>query len=175
MALKRESTQVQDLCLACGFCCNGVIFANVKLQPGDDAARLRSLGLPLRPGANGGFRFPQPCASHDGCRCGIYPDRPVYCREFDCLLLRSVKTGELDPLRALRVIQRAKRQVARVRKLLVSLGETNQQRPLHARFRSVSRRVETVPPGAGEAELYGQLTLAIHELNLLLSERFYSA
>jgi hypothetical protein len=32
-----------QLCLTCGLCCNGVIFANVGLRPGDDAARPQPL------------------------------------------------------------------------------------------------------------------------------------
>src|SRR5438132_2396309 len=35
----------EDLCLECGLCCNGVIFADVRLQPGDDPKRLKALGL----------------------------------------------------------------------------------------------------------------------------------
>ncbi len=28
----------EDICLACGLCCNGVIFAHVKLQPSEGEA-----------------------------------------------------------------------------------------------------------------------------------------
>src|ERR1041384_8180337 len=48
-------SQSNDLCLECGLCCNGVIFADVQLEPADDAARLQSLGLSLsRPRAGQG-------------------------------------------------------------------------------------------------------------------------
>ena len=175
MATRRKDPDAQELCAACGFCCNGVIFANVKLQPGDNAARLLKLGLPLKRAAAGAaMRFSQPCAAHAGCRCNVYRDRPAYCRQFDCLLLESVKAGSVDSHSALRVIRQAQRQVAEVRKLLVELGETQDQKPLRARFRQVCRRLEGSPCGTEEARVFGRLTLAIHNLNLLLGERFYS-
>jgi hypothetical protein len=156
-----------------------VIFANVKLQPGDDASRLRELGLPLKQttataAAGSAMRFTQPCAAHDGCRCSIYPNRPTYCRQFDCLLLQSVKAGSLDPHAALRVIRQAKRQVAEIRQLLLEVGDAQEQKPLRARFREVCRRLEGSACRAGEAEVFGRLSLAMHNLNLLLAERFYS-
>jgi len=177
MATKRQDPGPQDLCAACGFCCNGVIFANVKLQPGDDASRLRKLGLPLKQttaAAGSAVRFAQPCAAHDGCRCSIYPNRPTYCRQFDCLLLQSVKAGSLDPKAALRVIRQAKKQVMEIRQLLVELGDAQEQKPLRTRFREVCRRLEGAACGTGEAQVLGRLSLAVHDLNLLLAERFYS-
>jgi hypothetical protein len=156
-----------------------VIFANVKLQPEDDASRLRELGLALKQTtatatAGSAVRFTQPCAAHDGCRCSIYPNRPTYCRQFDCLLLQSVKAGSVDPHAALRVINRAKKQVTEIRQLLLELGDSQEQKPLRTRFREVCRRLEGSACGAGEAQVFGRLSLAIHNLNLLLAEKFYS-
>jgi len=176
MATKQKNLPgPQDLCAACGFCCNEVIFANVKLQQGDDASRLRQLGLPLKQSTGGSsIRFSQPCVAHEGCRCRIYPDRPVYCRGFDCLLLQSVKTGGVDAADALRIIRQAQKLVTEVRKLLIELGDTEERKPLRARFRDVCRRLEGASCGTEEAMVFGRLTLAIHDLNLLLAERFYS-
>src|ERR1700761_4281735 len=92
-----------SLCLECGLCCNGVIFADVQLQPGDDAAKLRSLGLAFASNQ----KFKQPCTAFGGCRCNIYSDRPQYCREFECLLLKSVKAGRTETSTALRIIRTA--------------------------------------------------------------------
>src|ERR1041385_5603363 len=89
-----------SLCLECGLCCNGVIFADVRLQPGDNAPRLQSLGLKFLPNRQSQIanrKFSQPCAAFAGCKCTIYSERPTYCRKFECLLLKSVKTGETKP------------------------------------------------------------------------------
>ena len=42
-----DNLTATQLCLACGLCCNGALFKDVKLQSGDDPEQLASLGLPL--------------------------------------------------------------------------------------------------------------------------------
>lgn len=179
---KTKESPAENLCLACGLCCNGVIFADVKLQAGDDLERLRSLGLPLQgpggaenraPPAAIQFKFRQPCAAHDGCRCGIYSDRPLYCRRFECLLLKSVIAGKTPQTDALRLISKARQAADTVRYLLSELGDSEETLALAARFRRTRRRLERGGLDEATAELYGKLTLAVHELNLLISQAFY--
>jgi Fe-S-cluster containining protein len=207
-----DSFASNPLCLECGLCCNGVIFADARLQPGDNAERLQSLGLTvvsagetgsraatnnrtpaatgpslLRrecPGADGGpkpggasvsgnRRFAQPCPALDGCRCRIYAERPKYCREFECLLLKRVKSGGLESAGALRVIREARRRADKVERLLRVLGDTDRRSALSVRFRRTSRRLEAGSLDDETAEVFSQLTLAVHDLNLILSEAFY--
>src|SRR5262245_58713156 len=123
------------LCLECGLCCNGVIFADVRLQPGDDAQRLRSLGLPVRASAAAKVqKFPQPCALLEGCKCRGYGERRKYCREFECVLLKSVKAGRMKKTAAREIIATARRRADKVRSLLAELGDTNAHLALAARF-----------------------------------------
>jgi len=158
------------LCLECGFCCNGVIFADVKLQPGEDAARLRSLGLPLS-----GRRFRPPCAAWKDCRCQIYDERPGYCRAFDCLLLKSLQAGRVEYSEALRIVSSTKRNVQRVLRLLRELGDADEPADLRTRFLRVSRWVEMGAPTKAQAALFSDLTLAFHELDQTLRRSFYDA
>jgi hypothetical protein len=174
--LKNSSEAViGKLCPACGLCCNGVIFANVELRPGDDAARLRSLGLPVCTPSSA-LRRPhlaQPCAAFDGCLCRVYADRPQYCREFECVLLKSVKAGCTESASALRIIRTTRERADKVRCLLCALGDTDEQLPLSARFRRTGKRLKEQDLDEETADLYGQLTLAVHDLNLLLGGAFY--
>jgi Fe-S-cluster containining protein len=166
---------VAELCPNCGLCCNGVIFANVGLQPGDNAARLRSLGLPVST-PHSALRPPhlaQPCAAFDGCRCRVYADRPQYCRAFECVLLKSVTAGHTKTAAALRIIRTARERANKVLRLLRALGDTDEHLPLSARFRRTSKRLKDSNLTEDTADLYGQLTLAMHDLNLLLSDAFY--
>jgi uncharacterized protein len=163
------------LCPACGLCCNGVIFANVGLQRGEDAARLRSLGLPVCT-SHSALRPPhlaQPCAAFDGCQCRVYADRPQYCREFECVLLKSVKAGHTEPAAALRIIRTARERADKVHHLLTALGDPDEQLPLSARFRHTGKRLQQRDLDEATAEMYAQLTLAVHDLNLLLRDAFY--
>jgi uncharacterized protein len=172
---KSDASVIDQLCLTCGLCCNGVIFANLALQPSDNAARLRSLGLPVC-NSHSVLRPPhltQPCAAFDGCRCRVYADRPKYCRQFECVLFKSVKAGHTEPAAALRIIRTARERADKVYRLLRALGDTDEQLPLTARFRRTSKRVGEHELDEETADTYGQLTLAVHDLNLLLGDAFY--
>ena len=171
------SRDASRLCLECGLCCNGVIFARGELQPEDDARRLESLGLTLLPnrkGAASNRKFKQPCSALDGCRCRIYAERPKYCREFECRLLMNVHSGKTGTDAAMGIIRTARQRVGKVRGLLQQLGDTDESMALGARFGRMKRRMEADSLDARGADLFGQLTLAVHDLNLLLSGEFYS-
>jgi Fe-S-cluster containining protein len=166
-------------------CCNGVIFADVKLFPDEEIEPLLSSGIPVSRGCskrkqsgaepNEAWRFLQPCAGFDGCRCRIYAKRPTYCRQFECLLFRNVLQGTATQTEALRIIRNARRRVDKVKSLLHALGDKDETIALARRFRRLSRRLERSELDEKAARLYGELTLAFHDLSLLLSEAFYPA
>jgi len=184
---KHNGSESADICLACGLCCNGVIFADVKLLPEDDVPKLLELDMPLLKARSKRdnscsassktvkWRFLQPCAAYDGCRCKIYSARPRYCREFDCLLLKSVKEGTATRGQALRVIRAARCQADLVKKLLGLLGDTQENASLADRFRRLSKRLTQAELDTAQADLFSQLSLAFHDLNLLLNDAFYPA
>ncbi len=166
----------EKLCLACGLCCDGTIFADVKLQARDSATRLRWLGVPVLAASTKGCGpgFTQPCPALNGGGCKIYAERPQYCRQFDCLLLKDVKAGETTPARALKLIQKARGQADEARHLMQGLGDQQDCLPLGLRFRRLSQELEKHPPDSKNAATYGQLTLVMHDLTLQLSEHFYT-
>jgi uncharacterized protein len=163
-----------SLCLECGLCCNGVIFADVQLRPGDDAARLRALGLAFAKQSKAGVeKFKQSCAAFGGCKCTIYAERPGYCREFECLLLKSVNAGEVKIDEARRIVRSALKLAETVKKLLRQLGETDESLALNKRVQRITRQIERSPYDKDAAHTFGELTLAVHKLNMLLAQRFY--
>jgi Fe-S-cluster containining protein len=164
------------ICLECGLCCNGVIFARGELQSGDNAERLAALGLLLAPQKQaraGNRKFHQPCAAFENGCCGIYSERPEYCRAFECALLKKVSTKKMENSTALRVIRTTRRRVDKVKRLLRKLGDADEHVALSVRVRRMTRRMESSFSENGSAELFGELTLASHALNVLLSEEFY--
>jgi hypothetical protein len=176
--MNASDSVAQQLCLACGLCCNGVLFKDVELQPGDDAGRLALLGLPVRnPQSairNPHSKFPQPCAALcEDNSCRIYADRPARCRQFECALFKSVAAGETPVAAALRTIRLARRRAERVRTLLRALGDTGEQVALSLRVKRIRRRIESTPQDHATSETYANLTLAVQDLNLLLAQSFY--
>ncbi len=172
-----------NLCLTCGLCCDGSIFADVKLLPGENADRLLSLGIPLQTqnararkgsvSAGKRWRFTQPCAALDGCSCKIYASRPQYCRQFECLLLKKLVSGDVDYARAERLVRFARRQIGTIDQLLRSLGQTD-DKALASRFRELTKRLEKGQSDLKTARLFGKLTVAFHKLNQVLQQHFYS-
>jgi BNR repeat-like domain/Putative zinc- or iron-chelating domain len=102
----------EDLCRACGLCCDGTLFDVVKLEAGDDARKLSGLGLPITVsrGKAPVARFPQPCAALCADRsCRLYANRPWQCRTFECRTLKEAKAGEVTFADGLRTVKQARR------------------------------------------------------------------
>ncbi len=164
-----------ELCNACGLCCNGAIFADVQLRPGDNKAQLESLGLQMKSKAavSARVKFLQPCPAHDGCKCQIYLSRPQYCRQFECALLKNALAGRIKQSSALRLIGIARNKLADINRLLAELGDRDETLPHRVRFKRLNLRMNKVGGNPAKAASFSELTLAVHELNLLLAQSFY--
>jgi Fe-S-cluster containining protein len=105
--------------------------------------------------------------------CRIYGQRPKYCRQFECALLKRVKAGDVSPASALSLVRSARKRAATVLRLLRQMGETDESAPLAARFRRVSEKAEKSGLQGKPAAVFGKLTNAIQGLNHLLARTFY--
>jgi Fe-S-cluster containining protein len=161
------------LCPACGLCCNGVLFGDVELQRGDDAAALAAEGLALF--AKGRKRaFAQPCACLTGGLCRIYQTRPRRCQTFACRQLQLVQAGRLTAEAAQANIRRARREVDEVLRLVRSLGNTNEQMPLNRRYADLMAQPLDFAGDESQLERRGELMVAVGRLVDLLERDFLS-
>lgn len=155
------------LCAACGMCCNGVMFHGVRLQPGDSARKLASLGLKLKRGKS---HIPQPCPAHQGSCCTIYAHRPARCRLFACRQLEAVASGAASEAAALEKILEAGIRVARVRKLFHQAGDVREHKAFATRYAAVfTPPLDPAPPAVLLRE---QLASAMDDLEKLLAKDF---
>jgi uncharacterized protein len=162
---------VAQLCPNCGLCCNGVLFADVELRAGDDAGRLRELGLSLvKKGSK--LAFAQPCACFDGKLCQIYADRPKRCRTFECGLLKRVAADELVANAALKTISAAKKQAEKVRGLLRQLGQNDERIAMTKRYAQAMSAPIDLSDHESDTERRGELMLAVDELMQQLQQNF---
>lgn len=158
-------------------CCDGTLFDGVQLEAGDDAARLKALGLPVVTyrARKPILRFAQPCAALCADRtCRLYADRPRQCRTFECGVFKKTKVGEMDFAAAHRLVAKARRQADRARKLLRRLGDTDEKRSLGERFHRVQCQLEADPSDPAALAMLADLSLAIHRLKLIAHENFYT-
>jgi len=154
---------IEQLCPKCGLCCNGVLFADVELRKGDDAQRLAELGLSLKKKGRK-QAFAQPCACFDGKLCRVYAERPVYCRAFECGLLKRVAAGGMEAEAALEKIAGAQQLAEKVRQLLRGLGDKDERLALTRRYAQVMREPVDLSGGEDAVELRGELMLAVKDL-----------
>jgi uncharacterized protein len=167
----------EQLCRACGLCCDGTLFDLVKLERGDDAGKLKALGLPvyISRGKTPVARFPQPCSALCEDRsCRQYAERPWQCRTFECQLFKDAKAGRIAFADALPLVKQARRRADKVRRLLRELGDTDEHRPLGERFHRTSERLEAGNVDDAAKAKYADLSLAVHRLKLLSHRRFYT-
>ena len=167
----------EQLCLACGLCCDGSLFGHVRLVPGDDAKKLKALGLPVavaraKPPVT---HFPQPCAALCADRtCRVYADRPAQCRTFECGVFKDAHAGRIEFAAALRLVKRTRQRVEKIRQFLRALGDTEEHRSLSERFRRTQRRMEAGAADETAAHTFAELSVAMHAFNVLTHEKFYT-
>jgi uncharacterized protein len=167
----------EQLCLACGLCCDGTLFDHVRLGPSDDAKKLKAMGLPVTVSRSQPqiVRFRQPCAALCADRtCRVYADRPRQCRIFECGVFKDAQAGRIEFSAALRLVKQARRRAEKVRQLLRELGDTDEHRSLTERFRRTQRRLESGVVDQAAGNTFAELSLAVHSLQLLAHEKFYT-
>jgi uncharacterized protein len=154
------------LCLQCGLCCNGVLFADVRPEPGDRS--------PLFNGKR--LRVAQPCPAFDAatCACAIYSERPMRCRKFECRQLLDARRGTTTTDDALRQIRAARKLAAEVESLLTELGFNDVRLPFSRRFQRCQRAAESGKVPEAQLDRLADLQLAVHRLTGLLAREFYA-
>lgn len=163
---KQDSAQtdwINRLCPACGLCCNGVLFADVHLLKEDNALVLEKSGLKLE-WEGRKTAFGQPCSCFDGQLCSIYHDRPACCRNFDCHTLKQARAAEITDFTALGRIRAARQKADEIKTLLHSLGNCDEHLPLTKRYQAVMNQPIDLSNSEDQAELRGELMLAVDEL-----------
>ncbi|MEI7730147.1 MAG: YkgJ family cysteine cluster protein [Verrucomicrobiota bacterium] len=160
-----------ELCGQCGLCCNGGLFADVRLRSAVTAWKLRQLGFPAsRHGKT--WRLPQPCPAFDGRWCRCYADRPGRCRAFECRLLLNVRSGELSPAQALQRIRQARRLMAAVERRLRQLGATETAQPLSQRYQAMLAQPWDFSQSAAAVRCRNHLWSACQKLEEFLAHEF---
>ena len=154
------------LCLQCGLCCNGVLFADVRRERNDDS--------PLF--AQHGPRVAQPCPAFNqsDCTCALYVARPARCRKFECKQLIAVQGGAKTAEAALKKIRQAQKLAARVEQMLLELGFNDTRLPLSKRFQRCQRAAERGGLSENQLDCLAELQLTVHKLNGLLAADFYA-
>lgn len=131
-----------DLCVGCGMCCDGSVFANAPVERGEEDA-MRSAGLDLFE-SDGNTFFRQPCPQSCGGRCAIYQTRFHICRTFRCKLLSAVESGEIR-------VPEAKEKIDFARSLLAQAIDLEPEAASHKQRNLIRARLVKELTGADSA------------------------
>ena len=167
----------EELCRACGLCCDGTLFHHVKLVAADDPRALRAGGLHVIASRTKTpiLRSPQPCAALCADRsCRIYAQRPVQCRTFECRVFQDLTGGRISKRAALALVRQARRWADRARRLLRRFRGDDERLPLSERFLRARRRAESGETDTSVRETCADLSLVMHRLHLLAHEKFHT-
>lgn len=93
----------QEVCIKCGFCCDGTIFGHAHLNPGEKDSIPALMAANAR-AVNGEEYFLLPCPYFKG-KCSIYDiKRADVCGSYRCQLLKDIEAGRISPGEALRKV-----------------------------------------------------------------------
>lgn len=152
----------EDLCRACGFCCDWVLFRFAELSA-DEAAWAKRRHLPLVDRA-GKASLAIPCGAHGRAGCTVYEERPSVCRSFRCVLLRGVADGQTPFEKASALVTRARALADRIADQLQATSDVSAVAGLDELARLASEgQLKQLSPA---------LLLDIGELRMILRRSF---
>jgi len=156
-----------NICLSCGFCCNGTTIGFVMLDS-EELSEIRAL-MDIEEEDEKGFIL-QPCNSF-GCNgCNIYAQRPKHCDEYRCEILKSVENKELDFDAATKVINAVGQKKVAIEKHLATLDFELKSRSFY--FKVLELKKLLCKDELSLSQSHKELMSDIEEMDKLLSKYF---
>lgn len=157
-----------NICLSCGFCCDGTLIGFVQLGR-EDLPVLREL-MDIE-NANGEGFFLQPCKNYcDGCN--IYSKRPKQCASFKCGLLKSIEQKELDFDSAIEIINVVKQKKIAIEKKLALLQLKLQSQSFYFKMVELKKLFQKNKAESSLTQDHLDLISDLKQLDSLLSKKF---
>jgi Fe-S-cluster containining protein len=159
-------SELLNICLSCGICCDGTIIGFVQLDK-EELPDLKKL-MHVEEMDEAGF-FLEPCENLVGCSCSIYSRRPKQCDTYNCKLLKSVEQNEINFDSAIEVIQRIKHGKADILKKLNTLPFEFKSQSFYFQILELKKILENNTIESLSHD-YSELLVDITVLNTLLTK-----
>jgi hypothetical protein len=165
----------QEICLVCGFCCDGTLFNNAKLQPGERGTLPELLEANhLEIGEKEYFRLP--CPYFNG-KCTIYNQKKAgICSLYRCELLLDLEKKAISKEEALNIIHNVKilkKEITSRALQIPGLNETMPFRELLRKLFDLKDKEKEKVPGTTD-QLVTILVIKCNILDALLIKHFKS-
>jgi Fe-S-cluster containining protein len=103
--------ECSELCISCGLCCQGIMERAAVLEP-DEVELAEELNLKPFLTGEGIHKFHLPCPLIEGNVCSVYNSpHPNVCKEFQCILLDQLLSGEISLEASLKIISKIKKYI----------------------------------------------------------------
>jgi len=159
-------TDLTNICLPCGFCCDGTLIGYVQLDK-DELPILREL-MDIEEENGEGF-FLQPCSKHCDV-CTIYAKRSKKCNEFNCGLLKSVEQKDCDFASAIEIINVIKLQKNAIEEKLLLLNINLKSKSFH--FKMIELNILLQKNKSSLSQKHLELISMLEKLDTLLKQKF---
>jgi Fe-S-cluster containining protein len=157
-----------NICLSCGFCCDGTVIGFVKLDR-EELPAIRKL-MDIEEEHGNGF-FLQPCNNFcDGCN--IYSKRPKQCASFKCGLLKSVEQKELEFNSAIEIIDEVKQKKISIEKKLATKQFELKSQSFYFKMVELKKLLQKNKSVSSLTQNHLELISDLEQLDSLLSNKF---
>lgn len=158
----------KNICLPCGFCCDGTLIGHVQLGK-EELPALKEL-MDVEDERGNGF-FIQPCSNYcDGCT--IYSKRPKQCGNFECGLLKSYEQKELDFDSAIEIINDVKQKKEAIENKLATLPFELRSQSFYFKMVELKNIFKKQNTEAFLTQNQIELIADLEQLDSLISENF---
>ena len=104
---EENSKNEQDICISCGFCCDGTLFHQAILQPGEKGSLPEKIEQAYFKKEDQEF-FKLPCLYFDQ-KCTIYDqEKAIICSAFRCQLLNDFSENKISLKTAKEIVRNSK-------------------------------------------------------------------
>ncbi|MFB9865660.1 YkgJ family cysteine cluster protein [Rufibacter immobilis] len=157
-----------NICLSCGFCCDGTVVGFVQLGREELPGLRESMDIE---NANGEGFFLQPCSNYCG-GCTIYSKRPRQCANFECALLESLGQKRLDYDSAVKIVDVVRQKKIAIEGMLALLPFELQSQSFYFKMVELKKLLRRNEPELSLVPNHLDLLSDLDQLDRVLSKEF---
>ncbi|MEI6137638.1 MAG: YkgJ family cysteine cluster protein [Mariniphaga sp.] len=161
----------QNICIYCGFCCDGTLFNHARIKENEQIATNFSFEIIEKEKRS----FKQPCPYYINNICVIYAERPyAVCESFQCKLLKALGTGIISFDGAMKNIDDVTGLKTKIENQLFKYHPENKGDSLTAKMKEFNSHFKGTMSEAEFRKKYGKMVLDYFILNEILDNKFKS-
>ncbi len=163
----------QEICVTCGMCCDGTLFSNAILQPGEKGHLPAAMEKSYTKTDAGEF-FKLPCSYFHG-KCSIYDQKKAHvCSAFRCNLLKDFSEDKISQADAFIIVENAIKQRDEVIHLARTVFETTENMYLKSILEKIGKTEEDEDTAITTHPSFNLLKIKAIILETLLLRHFKS-